>query len=592
MGHRPAGGRLFLGTVSPDFDPAADLALGPWCFVGVEESHPGWDELPFIEPFPTPGEWVEADRATRALAGSLVPDWAERLNRRHGRNHSLKFWRVVLLNWLTVAIPPLWYRYRVVEEAVRLHGDRNLTVEVAPDLDDWAVETSGALLPMLWRSDFDIRLSSLVATAMAPPAWTLTAAEPKPPAAAARPVDAPVSVESRSGRLVRRLFGRLAANYIPGTRLWRLPFSAFAALLPRGPSHDHYDFDPAARAGFPPAFLTLLDGFLRRVLPRTFTDGFAGLEARAAALDYHPGRLLLDTVNSENDEVRMVTAMAHERGERLVSCQHGGIYGTARAMMAAAETEYRYHGFLTWGWSEQEDYAGRFVPVASPELSRVAGRHRETSRRLILVGASMVVHGSRLGWLPKPRDVLAYRRRKLAFLGALSPAVLAASAYRPYRRNVVVLKDEEFIHAAYPRMPLVDGDLTQALLGCRLAVIDHPITTILTVMAADVPCVFTWDPAAWPLSRQAEPVFARLAAVGVLHASPRDAARHVNLVWDDVEEWWRRPDVRSARSAFLHAYARTSRVWWLDWLAAMRTLSGAPSPLGSPVVGDSTGGKG
>ena len=566
--------RLIIGAVSEDFDPARDLVLGPWCFVGHEARHPGWEDLPFIDAFTTTEEWVEADRATRALANALVSDWGERLNRRHGRSYSLRFWRVMLLNWLTVAIPPLWFRYRVAEETVRRHADQSLLVSVAADLADWAVPCSGDLLAMFWRPDMDFRLSSLVVAALCPPTWTMVTAEPPPPAARQAAVDAPASVESRAGRLLRRLFGRLPANFIPGARLWRLPISAFAALLPKGPASEHYDFDPRARDAFPPAFLALLDGFLERVLPRSFTDGFAALEERAAALDYHPGRLLLDTLNSEDDGVRTITALAHEHGERLVSCQHGGIYGTARAMMAAAETEYRYHGFLTWGWSAQEDYPGRFLPVPSPELSRIAGRHRETAAQLILVGSSMVAYGTRLGWLPKPQDLLTYRRSKLAFLGALDAPILAASAYRPYRRNVTVLEDGAFVTAAFPQLPLVNGDLTEALLKCRLAVIDHPITTILTVMAADVPSVFTWDPNVWPLARQAEPLFARLRAVGILHDDPEAAARHVNAVWNDVAGWWRRPDVKAARQAFVHAYARTSPVWWLYWLKALWRLSG------------------
>ncbi|CAA7613638.1 conserved hypothetical protein [Candidatus Terasakiella magnetica] len=566
-----ATGRVCLGPVPADFDPAFDLALGPWCFVGREDQVPGWEDLAFADAFPTPQDWVEADRLTRRLANALVPHWAERLNRRHGRSYSLRFWRVLLLNWLSVAVPPLWFRYRHVEAFVARHGQTPLSVDMAPDLDDWAIACSGDLMPTLWRADFDARLSSLALSCLMPPAWRVWTHPPQA-VTAPMPLEAPNNRPSRLGRLIRSVFGRLAVQFVPGTRLARLPLSIFAAMLPRRQAQDHYHFDDPVADSFPGAFLDLLDRFLCRTLPHSFAEGFAALETVALAERYHPGRLLIDTLNGEDDATRIITAMAHERGERLVGLQHGGIYGTAQAMMAAAETEYRYHGFLTWGWSAQEDCQGRFVPVPSPELSAVADCHHETAPRLILVGGSMVVHGTRLGWLPKPGHYLSYRRAKLDFLGGLSAAVRQAVAYRPYRRNVMVLKDDEFVRDAFPDLALAEGDLNAALLGCRLAVIDHPITTMLVTLAANVPTILYWQPEAWPLARQAEPYFQALRDVGILHGSAAAAAAQADAVWGDVPAWWTRPEVQAARRRFVAQYARTSKLWWAHWLRALARL--------------------
>ena len=563
-------GRLCIQRIPADFDPGRDVALGPWCFVGAEHVVPGWEDLPFADPFPTSDDWVAADRLTRRLANRLVPVWADRLNTRHGRSHSPRFWRVLLLNWLAVAVPALWSRYRHGQAVVAQYGGRALAVTVAADRACWGVPSTRALLPWLWSGDGDWQLSSLVVAALAPPAWRLdTAAAPELP-----PAEPQAPATSRGGAMLGALFGRLPVNHVSGVRLARLPLSLLAALLPRRPACDHYDFaDDAVLAAFPPTFLDLLDRFLERVLPASFADGFAAIEAAALAKAYHPGRLLVDAINSEDDAVRAGMAMAHERGERLVGAQHGGTYGTHRAMMAAAETEYRYDAFLSWGWTAQEDCAGRFVPVPSPEMSGVADRHRERDRRLLLVGNSMVVHGTRLGWLPKPQQYLAYRRAKAEFLGALAPEVLAETAYRPYRRNIAVLEDAEWVAAACPGLPLVEGDLTRALLRCRLAVIDHPITTMLTALAANVPTVLYWDPQAWPAARQAEPLFEGLRRAGILHHDPVAAGRQVDRVWGDVPNWWREPEVQRARRAFVAAYARTSPWGGWYWAGALLRLA-------------------
>jgi putative transferase (TIGR04331 family) len=564
-------GRLILGAADSEFDPARDIALGPWCFVGAENLFPRWEQLAFPDPFATPDAWVEADRACRRLANQLIPEWAARMNARHGRSYSVKFWRVLLLNWLTTAVPALWSRYRFVEETIRAHGRRPLTVALLPDRPEWPVPASIDLMPLLWSRKGDWLMSSYLVRALAPAAWTLQEIAGGDDDDTARPPD--FARPTAMGNLVRRVLGRLPFGHVPGVRALRLPLSAAVALMPRRPPRVHYHFTEDAAGQFPARFLEVLNGFLERTLPRTLSSGFAALETHALAQRYHPGRLLVDVLNSEDDATRIVTAMAHERGEKLVSAQHGGTYGTHRGMMAAAETEYRYHAFLTWGWDRQDDCEGQFVPLPSPMLSKLANRHRETEASLVLVGGSMVVHGTRLGWLPKPQHYLSYRRAKLEFIAGLGAGPRQALAYRPYRRNVTVLEDEEFVHRAHPGLPLVTGDLNAAMLGCRLLVLDHPITTMLTAMAANIPTVLYWERDAWPLAQSAEPYFQHLRDAGILFHDPAEAAAKVNAVWDDVPGWWNGTEIQAARTAFARQFARTSRLWPLHWLAALWRLA-------------------
>lgn len=564
--------RLFIDRIDADFRQGVDLALGPWCHVSVENLVPDWEETTFPDPFPTVEDWVAAECLTRRLAESLVPAWAERFNKCHGRSYSLKFWRVFLLNWLTVAVPALWSRYRWCQEFVSLHAEKNLTLTLMGGGDTWPLTQSGDLLPLLWCPTFDARLSSLVLRTMLPSSWQINESA-DPPVSPSAPVELIIPAESWRGRLARSLLGRLPFAHVPGTGVARLPMSAILALLPRRmPGLDGLTF-PDVTEAFPSEFLRLLDEFLPQVVPATFTRDFLRLEAIAQKQHYHPGRLLVDTLNSEDDSIRVVTAMAYERGERLVGSQHGGTYGTHRAMMASAATEYPYHAFLTWGWDRHDDFVGNFVPVPSPMLGKLADCHRETQPALIFVGGSMVVHGTRLGWLPKPQHYLSYRRAKLDFINSLADPVRIALSYRPYRRNVTILEDDGFIHRHHPDIPLVEGDLSRAILGCRLLVLDHPITTMLVAMAANIPTIMYWEEDAWPLAISASPYFQALRDAGILFHDPQAAAAQVNAIWNDVPGWWRSASIQQARRHFAHHFARTSRWWWIYWLAALWRLS-------------------
>ncbi len=576
--------RLILGPVKAD-ELGKDIVFGPWCLIGDDRLLDDWRAFDFPDPFQNPNDWAEAQRMCMRLANMLVPIWAERLNTLHGTTLSLAFWRVMLINWLTWAIPPLWYRWRYAEEFIRRHVHEDLEVLARSDAIDWDLPNSESVYERIFLPDEDVRLSSLILRALAPSTWRFVELPPLPPIP---PVSAnsPPARETMLGAIVKRIFGRLPVQSVPGHRLAKLPLSALVAMLPRRPGYSFWNFsDQAALEYFPQTALSLLDQFLQWVLPRTFRQDFSPLLAAAQLQSYVPGRLLLDQLSASDDGYRMGIALACASGERLVSCQHGGTYGTARSVGAFVEMDYPYHAFLTWGWREQEDYRGNFVSLPSPGLSRLRNRHRETSDVVVMVGGSMPVRGARLGFLPSPHNMLRYREAKRDFVAALSPPVRNRVYYRPYRRGLSDLPDEAYMRGRFSDLKTVDGDLDAALLGCRLAVIDHPITTMLTALAANVPTILYWEKEAWPLARQAEPLFQRLRDVGILHHDAAAAAAQVNRVWDDVPAWWRRPEVQEARRAFTRTYARTSRLWWWHWVKALWALARAKGD-GPPARGN------
>lgn len=567
-----APGRVILSQAPADFDPLRDVALGPWCFAGIERDHPGWEELSFPEPFPLADDWLNAARHTRALANQLVPDWAERLNRRHGCSYSLGFWRLFLLNWLIMAVQPLWYRYRALE-ALAAANPGPLTVERFEGDVHWDFPDLNALHDSFSRPDFDLWMTSLAADAVLPAAWPRSPrrVESRPRKAAAPP---PASA-TLAGRLARTVFGRLAFGSIAGVRAAKIPLSLLIRLLPRrGQAKSHYHFDDAGVfARFPDGFLSLLDRFLEQVLPESFGDGFKVLETRALAQAYVPGRLFIDTVASPDDSLRLIAAMALERGEKLVTSQHGAAYGISAAMAAAAATEYPYHAFITWGWTRHGPYPGHFVPLPAPALTRFMDRHRPEGDTIVHVGGTLAVRGTRLGWLPRPAEFIAYRRDKLAFLAALSPELRQRLAYRPYLRNLQDLEDEDAVKTAFPDVAILTGDLHAAMFACRLLVLDHPGTTLSIALVADVPTICFWRDTHWPSCPEAEPQVEALRRAGILFDRPEDAAAQLDRIAADPQGWWHGREVRAARALWLSHHGRASRWWPLHWALALWRLA-------------------
>jgi putative transferase (TIGR04331 family) len=122
---------------------------------------------------------------------------------------------------------------------------------------------------------------------------------------------------------------------------------------------------------------------------------------------------------------------AQYAGERLVPSQHGGAYGWGDGLSMNAEADYVHDAFITWGWTEQRDYTGRFERLPSPLLSRNLGRHRPTGRHRVR-RLRMIHFNPRIDFTPCPRGC---RRQKPRFVDHLEAHVVDNLRYRPEHRH-------------------------------------------------------------------------------------------------------------------------------------------------------------
>jgi len=571
--------RLFLSRIERDFDPARDIAAGPWCFVDNEDEFEGWDDLPFTDAFADSRELVRADALTRRLANHIALTWADRMNSQTGRSYSATLWRNFLILWIVAATQISWRCYRNMELLIERHGADPLHVRVLKGDPDWQIDSISEFMRLLTLDGyFTFWMQSLMLRHMAPGSWKLepvlqeTSGAPGMPE---WPVDAPV-VERRNP--LSAFIGRLGFDHVQGTKWVRPFFGVLINLLPRrAATGKKFVPDEDVLKEFPAVFLAVLGDFLEATLPLNFSDGLTDILNDVERLKFYPGRLTITHAASLDVRNQLINVLSVEHGERVVGFQHGGWYGTAGAESWASESEYIYHAFITWGWTEQADFYGNMMPLPAPVLSSIRNAHKVRNDKLIFVGTRMIVQNDRLDTRPSSVRWLTYRKIKRDFINALGGSPREALAYRPYHRAKPPLQDGVYMTRHFPDLPILEGPLHSAFLQCRLVVLDHPGTTLNFVMAANVPTVCYWDPKDWPLCRQAEVQFERLREAGILFDTPEEAAIHVNAIWGDVPGWWNSHDIVSARRQWLEQYAQTSPIWWWHWAVGIWKLASGSS---------------
>ncbi|MDC0189688.1 LIC12162 family protein [Rhodospirillales bacterium] len=553
--------RLFLGPVDENFDFQMDVAAGPWCFIGRETTHPGWEDLDFVEPFDTPDKLVDADRMAAALVDTLAGNWAERLNTLHKIDRPVAFWYRYLLLWLSLGTTALWARWRNFEELVRRHGQKSLTVYVATDLGR---REFADLTDFMQSLNFDpivqFEIDSMIARSLAPPDWNLV--ESTSPLVHRTSPSAPIRGDETGSPVavrMQKIIPRLPFDHLPGIRVAKLPLSLFVAMLPRS-RVELPDYRPSADklADFSADFLALLDSVLTNMVPDTIGGAnFCELDRVASSIRYFPGRLYIANTRSVIDRQRLIVAHALIAGERLVSIQHGGWDGTGGTIPWSRPTYAPDHAHLTWGWECQADLPVRGIPYLAPALAAFRNQHRQIRRELIFVGARIAVHGMRFDCVPRPREVIAYRKQKVRFFKELNPEIMSDTIYRPKPQGLSDLEDEAYVLRHIPDLPILAGDLNARMTSCRLVVLDHPGTALHFALAANIPVVCFWNWPDWALCKEAQPYFEALHEAGVLYTDAEAAAEHINSTWEDIPRWWSSRPVQGAVVAWRQRYART-----------------------------------
>ncbi|NQV82490.1 MAG: hypothetical protein HQ494_01605 [Rhodospirillales bacterium] len=578
------GPRLYLSRLDNDYDSAKDIVCSLSCFTGFEERFDDWRDIEFRDPFATYEEIEDASEAVRKFNSHWVNTHADALNQRHGTNYSRGFWYILVTPWLSELVQYAWSMYRVLDSVVTDHREQQVTAKVWRDDHRWNFSDVGDFYTRgTYHPLFDWWLRSRILMAIAPQGWQLTAAAPT-----AAEIDtnrqltlAQSSDQFWSHRFIGKARESLAFTVINGARLSAIPLALFTNLLPKKQAAPidptawlEDDFDPAVV--FPQAFLNVLEKIIDDTTPRYLTDGFASLIARAGKTRFVKGRVRFGTFDYGNTRERAQAALGLEAGEKLVQVQHGGVYGTLRAHMSPGENEYFGHAFLTWGWTNNQDYPGRrYIPATSPLLSSFANTHQFRDRTLFIVTTAFWTGLQRIFTGPRPSRIVAWRDQKVTLIKSLDASIIADIRYRPYPRkqdNEGELDNEAFISRQCPEVAIHTGNLLQDLKGCRLQILDHPGTTLNISFAAGIPTICVWDDETWALSSNARPVFETMAQNNMFFATPEAAADFINANWDNIEDWWSSDAVKSARAKFCQEFAYTRRLWWLDWLSVLRKI--------------------
>lgn len=577
--------------------------LGSWCLRYDKRSE--WQSLRYQV---MPSLWDDRKRFYQAAqyldecGERLLDHLTDYLNSIHGVTYSQRYWRILVGPWLLHYLHVTYDRYVHLTEAF----DRYPSLQTIM-LDPRSFRVPRDTLEFVncvCDDPYNLQIFSQLLQGMGYtfPAKTLRNGWWESGSATAegdgkergRIEEAAKWIFHRLAKSVfRRAKGRmgrvaLCHMYIPSKAVWTLAFEMglgallYAYLMNRGeewsfttpgPLFDRRRNDLADLPWKDP-FERILTQLLPQNFPTLYLEGYqlAATEILSRQPTFPP--VVVSAVGWDFcEQFKFLAAAASRCGSRLVTMQHGSGYGIGRFAPNELHESRVADSYMVWGWADKDVGLHRNLPNPKlssllTDLARKLDYHR--AETILFVATTAPRYLFRFYSAPVGSQLEDYVVWQIRFLAAAPARLRSTIIVRPhlldYGHAIRQRVAERFADVRWD-----DGQSFYQGLQCsRIVVADHPGTSFLEGLVANIPIVAFWDPQHWEVRDEAAPYFEDLRKVGILWDSPEAAAAKVAEIYDEPSAWWQSEAVQEVRQRFVDRYALARKDWVDCWVKVLR----------------------
>lgn len=511
---------------------------------------------------------------------ACLKELTARLNTIHNTDKPVRYWNVILGNWLLSFIHQTYYEYLSLRNALKKY----------PGADTLLLEESQYYVPLnygdfgrlfLCSDEYRLQKYSQILRELY---YCFPAARLSSPLKQPSEYGVNTGFKSRilqnAGSMLSSLQGFLSEPRVlvtqpyfenkVGDRLKLLLASGGRVFFDdmKYEVRFPYQLNWALRRGLEPwlkgdEFLPVLSRLIMLNLPVVLLEGYAEHRRRVMELPikksgaYYTANALV----GDNDIFRFHVAENIPRA-LLMNHQHGGGYGTDKIHPSEELEKNAADGFYTWGWRENE----KTRPLAHPKLNKDAG---PLGKQVFLTMTIMGRYLTSFCFNIMPQYFIdEYMAKTAIFINSLRPEVdLLVRTYFQESSQSLRWYQKERLMDSCPGCKLDDFSVPfrDRLAACGVFVADHFSTTSLEALAAAKPTVIFLNRKIFRVRREAEKYFKMLEEAGILYYTPEEAAEHVNRIAASPETWWNSRKVAVAVKEFCGRYACRSGNWAGDW---------------------------
>jgi putative transferase (TIGR04331 family) len=303
--------------------------------------------------------------------------------------------------------------------------------------------------------------------------------------------------------------------------------------------------------------------FVRSIIPKQipiiYLEGYNYLNKKVSSLFWpsKPKVIFTSSSYSDDDLFKLYAAKKTEEGTSLVVGQHGGGIGTHLFAFYEKHQIDICDLYLSWGWTDNIRQNIKSVGILKEKTQR---KNHASQSKIILLALRLPSQSYHIYSAPIASQLLSYFIDQCKFINTLNTQIKDNLIVRLRQIEKNYEPSTERWVAEFPDITFDDGssNINKLLDKSRLCISTYNATTFLETFSMNVPTVMFWNPNHWELREPAKTHFNKLKEVGVFHETPESAARHVNMIWQDVNAWWNSKVVKDAIFSFKNNYCKQS----------------------------------
>ena len=239
---------------------------------------------------------------------------------------------------------------------------------------------------------------------------------------------------------------------------------------------------------------------------------------------------------------------------KLISGQHGGYFFTNKFMFFEKHQNDISDSILTWGYNKKKcksvfNFKTLNKKIKFNKNGKLLFIHYEPSR-------FSVIHSDSAGF-----SYLVYLKDQLNFISKLNKNIINELTFRKYPLNLgwkidlIYLLKKKQINIFIDKNKKIDDTLRES----RICFVTLNSTVYLETLNLNFPTIIFFNIRNDDVNKETIKYLNILKKVGVYFDNYEMAAKKINEIWDNVDDWWYNKSVQKAVDLFCNKFSKRSK---------------------------------
>jgi putative transferase (TIGR04331 family) len=295
-------------------------------------------------------------------------------------------------------------------------------------------------------------------------------------------------------------------------------------------------------------------------LPVSLLEAFNTLSEYVGKISLKPKLIITAGAHWGNTLAKFWFAFEQESGTKLIVSEHGGSFPAFKELLNFEEDI----SYLKATWFLP--FHPKHVKLPPLKLIGLYNKWKSSNNEICsIIGNETPKYVFRIHFYALSSQFLYSFSEIQLFYENLDSKIQLKTLFRPYYD--CGWDTSEMLNEYFKNKNLIfrEESYESLLNRSKIVICSYPETTFSEAMAIGVPTILLYNPKFNERNEVTEQVINLLLDAKIIFNNPLDASSHLNLIWDNVGDWWNSTKVIYARNVFLEQATYPHKDWNVIW---------------------------